>query len=131
MTASSLSLSTIQALAGTTVASTSAGVIAWTSPFAALGLPLSVVFLALTGTAAGLLYQPPGGSRGRLFGLAFAYTIVSAALAVVLGEIPGFTFFKAVAPATALLFAFFAQTLFPVIRGALAERMKRTIGGDK
>jgi hypothetical protein len=131
MTASSLSLSTAQALAGTTVASTASGLIAWSTPFQAVGIGPAVIFMALAGTAAGLLWQPPGCSRGRLFGLAFVYTVVSAALAVVLGEIPGFTFFKAVAPATALLFAFFAHTLFPNIRDALAVRIRRSVGGEK
>lgn len=129
MTTTTLSLSSVQALSGTTVASTSAGIVAWSTPFAAVGVPAAVLFMALAGTAAGLLFQPPGSSRMRLFGLAFAFTMVSACAAIVLGEIPGFTFFKAVAPATALLFAFFAQTLIPVVREALAERAKRSIGG--
>jgi len=131
MTASTFSLSSIQALTGTTVGSTTAGIVAWSWPFAAGTPTAAVVFMALAGTAAGLLFQRPGGSRARLFGLAFAYTVVAASAAIVLGEVPGFTFFKAVAPATALLFAFFAQTLIPVLRDALAERASRSIGGGK
>ena len=129
MSASTLSLSTIQTLAGASVVSTSAGLVAWSSPFDAVGVPAAVVFMALTGTAAGLLCQPPGGSRARLYGLAFAYTVFAASAAIVLGEIPGFTFFARVAPATALLIAFFAQTLLPVLREALRARVKRSIGG--
>lgn len=126
----SVSLSTIQTLAGTTVASTAAGLLTWGGPFEAVGIAPAILFMALAGTAAGLLFQPPGGSRLRLFALAFVYTAVSAALAVVLGEIPGFTYLRKVAPATALLLAFFAQTLIPVIRDALAARARRSIGGS-
>lgn len=129
MTASSLSLTSIQAAAGTTVATTSVSIFTWGWPFEAVGLPVAVLFMALIGTACGLVFQQPGGSRARLFCLAFAYTMVSASVAIVLGQIPGFTFFNAVSPATALLFAFFAQTLIPVLRDALAERAKRSIGG--
>lgn len=131
MSASSLSLPTIQTLSGTTVASTSAGLVAWSLPFDAIGVPAAVLFMALTGTAAGLLCNRPGGSRARLYGLAFAYTVFAAAAAMVIGEIPGFTFFKAVAPATALLIAFFAQTLLPVVTDALSARVKRWIGDGK
>lgn len=131
MSASSLSLSTVKALAGTTVASTSAGLVAWSIPFDAVGIPVAVLFMALTGTAAGLLCQPPGGSRGRMFALAFAYTAFAAAGAIVLGALPGFAFFRAVAPCVALLIAFFSQTLLPVIREALAERARRAIGGGQ
>ncbi|HEY5804851.1 MAG TPA: hypothetical protein VIT90_14255 [Lysobacter sp.] len=129
MTASSLGIPSIQALAGTTVASTSAGLVAWSSPLAEIGVPAAVLFMALTGVAAGLLCNPPGGTRKRLFGLAFAYMAVSAAAAVVLPEFPMLAWLKPVAPATALLLAFFAQTLIPVVGAALAERAKRSIGG--
>lgn len=122
---------TAQALAGTAVASTSAGMIAWVSPFAAVGIPAAVVFMSLTGTAAGLIYNPPGVTRRRMLGLAFVYTAVSAAAAIVIGEIPGAAFFKPVAPAVGLLFAFSAHTLLPAIRDALVARVKRIIGGAK
>lgn len=129
MSASSLSVASIQALTGTAVASSSAGLVAWSLPFDAVGVPAAVLFMALTGTAAGLVFEQPGGSRARLFGLAFAYTVFAAAAAIVLGQIPGFTFFAKVAPATALLIAFLAQTLIPAIRDALKERARRSIGG--
>ena len=132
MSATSLSFSSVhQALAGTAAASSGAGLVAWSLPFDSVGLPLAVLFMALTGTAAGMIMQPPGGARLRMFGLAFAYTVFAASAAIVLGEIPGFTFFRKVAPATALLIALFAQTLLPVLREALAERARRTIGGGK
>ncbi|MGH8080003.1 MAG: hypothetical protein ACREP7_05465 [Lysobacter sp.] len=110
MSASTLSLSSIQALTGTTVVSTSAGLVAWSIPFESVGIGPAVIFMALTGAAAGMLWQPPGGSRGRLFGLAFVYTVVAAALAVVLPEFELLAWLKPVAPATALLLAFFSQT---------------------
>lgn len=131
MTASTLSLSAVQALASTTVVSTGAGFLAWASPFTAVGFPASVMFMALTGSAAGLIHNAPGGSRARMFSLVFVYTMVAAALAIVLGEIPGFTFFRAVAPATALLIAFFAQALLPVFKDAIVKRIERTVGGAK
>lgn len=129
MSASTLSLSTAQALTGTTVASTATGLVAWSWPFQAVGIGPAVLFMALAGTAAGLLWQPPGGSRGRLFALGFVYTVVAAALAVVGPEFQLLAWLKPVAPALALLIAFFAQTLVPVIRDALAERARRSIGG--
>lgn len=129
MTASTLNLASIQALAGTTVASTGAGFVTWALPFHAVGIGPAVLFMALAGTAAGLIFQPPGGSRAKLFGLAFVYTVVAAASAVVAGQF--FEALKAVAPATALLLAFSAQTAIPVFREALAERIKSTIGGGK
>lgn len=126
-----VSLSTAQTLAGASVASATAGILSWTWPFTVIGVPASVLSMALLGTAAGLLCNRPGGNRARLFGLAFAYTAVAASAAMVLGVIPGFTFFKAVAPATALLLAFFAHTLIPVVKDALAQRLKRSIGGGE
>jgi hypothetical protein len=130
MTASSLSLTTIQTLSGTTVASVTGGLLAWTWPFDAVGIGPAVLFMAMAGTASGMLFQPPGGSRLRLFGLAFAYTSVAAATAVVLPEFKLLAWLKPVAPATALLAAFFAPTLIPVVRDALAARARRTLGGD-
>ncbi|MGH8076841.1 MAG: hypothetical protein ACREPE_05885 [Lysobacter sp.] len=129
MTASTLSVSTIQTLTGTTVASTASGLFAWTGPFEAIGIAPAVLFMALAGTAAGLIFQPPGGSRRRLFGLAFAYTAVASAAAIVLPEFPLLAWLKPVSPAVALLLAFFAQTLVPIVAAALAERAKRSIGG--
>ena len=86
--------------------------------------------MALTGTALGLLFTPPGGGRGRLFALALIYTVVSASLAVVLAEIPGLDFLQRIAPVIALLLAFFAQTVIPALRDAINARLKRTIGGE-
>lgn len=130
MSASSLSLSTVQTLTGTAVASTSAGLVAWTSPLTAVGISAAVLFMALTGTAAGMLWNPPGGySRWRLFALGFAYTAVSAAGAMVLPAAPLLGWLKPVAPCTALLLAFFAQTLVPAVGAALAERARRSLGG--
>lgn len=131
MAASSLSASTAQALTGTTVASTAGGFVAWTWPLHAVGLGPAVLFMALAGTAAGLVSQTPDCTRARLFGMAFAYTLVAAALAVVLPEFAPFAWLKPVAPATALLIAYFAQTLVPAVGHALADRVRRSIGGAK
>ena len=131
MGASSLSASTVHALTNTTVASTASGLVAWSWPLDAVGMAPAVLFMALAGTAAGLLTQPPGCTRRRLFALVFGYTLVAAALAVVLPEWSPFAWLKPVAPATALLFAYFAQTLLPAVATALADRAKRVIGGAK
>ncbi|MFD1296449.1 hypothetical protein ACFQ4Q_07365 [Lysobacter gummosus] len=122
-------LLSIPTLTGTAAASSSLGVIAWTSPLAHVGVPAAVLCMAFTGVACGLLVNKPGGSRKRLYGLALAYTAVSACIAIVVPSFPGLGFLQPVAPAMALLVAFFAQSLIPVIGEALAERLKRDIGG--
>lgn len=117
-----------QTLAGTATASAASGVAA-ASLWDVIGIGPAVLFLALAGTALGLLFTPPGGGRGRLFALALIYTVVSAALAVLLGEIPGLDFLKRIAPVVALLLAFFAQSAIPALRDAIDARLKRTVGG--
>lgn len=115
-----------QALAGTAAASAASGVVA-SNAWEAIGIGPAVLFMALTGTALGLLFTPPGGGRGRLFALALIYTAVSSALAVLLSELMNVPRLAAV---IALLLAFFAQTLIPALREALHARLKRTIGGE-
>ena len=127
--AASNTVAQAQALASTAVASAASGVAA-TSAWEAIGIGPAVLFMALTGTALGLLFTPPGGGRGRLFALALIYTVVSASLAVVLAEIPGLDFLQRIAPVIALLLAFFAQTVIPALRDSINSRLKRTIGGD-
>lgn len=117
-----------QALAGTAAASTASGVAA-ASAWQAIGFGPAVLFMALTGTALGLLFSPPGGSRGRLFALALIYTLVSAALSVLLSEMLSLADHRFDA-ALALLLAFFANSALPALRSAINERLKRTIGGQ-
>lgn len=111
-------------LASTVVVSAGMGYIAIISPFEIVGVPAAVVFMALIGTSAGMIVHKQEGGRARLFSLVFAYTAASSALAVLLGQIPGLTFFSSVAPATALVVAFFAQSLVPALREALVNRVK-------
>ena len=115
-----------QALASTAAASAASGLAASTA-WEAIGIGPAVLFMALTGTALGLLFTPPGGGRGRLFALALIYTAVSAALAVLLAELMSIPRLGAV---IALLLAFFAQTVIPALRDAINARLKRTIGGE-
>lgn len=115
-----------QALASTAAASAASGLAASTA-WEAIGIGPAVLFMALTGTALGLLRSPPGGGRGRLFVLALIYTAVSAALAVLLAELMSIPRLGAV---IALLLAFFAQTVIPALRDAINARLKRTIGGE-
>lgn len=119
---------TAQTLAATATASAASGVAA-TSLWQVIGIGPAVLFMALTGTALGLLFSPVGGSRARLFALAVIYTVVSAALAVLLAEIPGLDFLKRIAPVLALLLAFFAQSAIPALRDAINARLQRTVGG--
>lgn len=133
MSASSLGISSAQALVGTAVASTGAGVglLGWIAPpLTAVGLSAAVLFMALAGTAAGLLWNPPDGSRPRLFALAFVFTVVAAALTVVVVASPWLAWLKPVAPCLALVLAFFSQTILPALGTALADRARRTIGGN-
>ncbi len=121
-------IATAQTLAGTAVAS-AAGGIAMPDFWAAIGISPSVLFMALSGTALGLLFTPPGGSRRRLFVLAVIYTMVSAALAVLLSELLDLAAHRFDA-ALAMLLAFFAQSAIPALREAINARLKHTVGGS-
>ena len=57
-------LAQAQTLAGTAAASAASGVAA-SSVWEAIGIGPAVLFMALTGTALGLLFTPPGGGRAR------------------------------------------------------------------
>lgn len=120
-------LAQAQALAGTAAASAASGIAA-TTAWEAIGIGPAVLFMALTGTALGLLAAPPGGGRGRLFTLALIYTAVSAALAVLLSELMDIPRLAAV---IALLLAFFAQSVLDATGSALKKRIHRSIGGDR
>ena len=122
-------LAQAQTLAGTAAASAASGVAA-SSVWEAIGIGPAVLFMALTGTALGLLFTPPGGGRGRLFVLALVYTVVSAGMAVLIAEFAGSKSMQRVSPVIALLLAFSAHTTIPALRDALNSRIKRTVGGD-
>ena len=124
--AASNTVAQAQALASTAVASAASGVAA-TSAWEAIGIGPAVLFMALTGTALGLLRSPPGGGRGRLFTLALIYTAVSAALAVLLSELMSIPRLGAV---IALLLAYYAGQTVDATGAALKKRINRTIGGD-
>ena len=124
--AASNTVAQAQALASTAVASAASGVAA-TSAWEAIGIGPAVLFMALTGTALGLLRSPPGGGRGRLFTLALIYTAVSAALAVLLSELMSIPRLAAV---IALLLAYYAGQTVDATGAALKKRINRTIGGD-
>lgn len=117
-----------QTLAGTAVASATSGIVA-PDFWAAIGINPSVLFMALAGTALGLLFTPPGGSRRRLFVLSVIYTMVSAALAVLLSELLDLADHRFDA-ALAMLLAFFAQSAIPALRESINDRLKNTIGGN-
>ena len=120
-------LISVKVLIGTAVTS-AAGGLAASSIWESIGIAPSVLFMALCGTALGLLFVPPGGGRGRLFALAVIYTVVSAALAVLLSELLDLADHRLDA-ALALLLAFFANTAIPALRESVNERLKRTVGG--
>lgn len=116
-------LTQAQALATTAAASTAAGTL-WQT----IGIGPSVLFMALAGTALGLLFSPPGGSRIRLFVLAIIYTVVSAALAVLLAEFLDFAAHR-FDSLLALVLAFCANSALPALRVAINARLKHTIVG--
>lgn len=124
--AASNTIAQAQALASTAAASAASGVVASTA-WEAIGIGPAVLFMALTGTALGLLRSPPGGGRGRLFTLALIYTAVSAALAVLLSELMSIPRLAAV---IALLLAYYAGQTVDATGAALKKRINRTIGGD-
>ena len=115
-----------QTLASTAAASAAGGVFA-SSAWEAIGIGPAVLFMALTGTALGLLRSPPGGGRGRLFVLALVYTVVSAALGVLLAELMSIPRLAAV---IAVLLAYYAGQTVDATGAALKKRINRTIGGD-
>lgn len=121
-------LVTTKFLAGTAITGAVGGV-ATASIWETIGIAPSVLFMALCGTALGLLFVPPGGSRGRLFALTVIYTVVSAALAVLLSELLDLADHRLDA-ALALLLAFFANTAIPALRESVNDRLKRTVGGN-
>lgn len=129
MTTPTEPLLSIPALSGTAAVSTYAGVVAWTWPLSHVGVPAAVLCMAFAGVACGLLVNRPGGPRWRMYLLALAYAVVSACIAIVVPSFPGLDFLRSVAPALALLVAFFSQSLIPVLGDALAKRIKREIGG--
>lgn len=105
--------------------------VAVSAPFSALGIGAAVLFMAMTGVAAGLLLNPPGISRWRLFAKAFALTMLSAASATVLPEMAITAWLKPVTPPIALLIGFFSQALLPVLTEALKTRTRNFIGGEQ
>ena len=119
-----------QALASSIVASSCAALLSLSGPLAATGVTAAILFMAFTGTAAGLLCSTPTGTRRRLFGLAFAYTAFAAGLAIFVPHIPGCAWMRPAAPSMGLLVAFFAQFLVPVVGPAIAARFRRYIGGN-
>jgi hypothetical protein len=125
MDATANTLAQAQTLATTAAVSTATATAA--TAWDAIGIGPAVLFMALTGTALGLLMEPPGGGRGRLFALALIYTVVSAALAVLLAELLGI---QRLAGVLAVLLAFAAQTTIQALRDAIKSRVRRTIGGE-
>ena len=123
-TATSLTVTVPLSIAGASV-----GVATWPVLFQAVGIPPSVLTMAAVGAITGLLFQRPRGSRWRVFGLAYAYTVVSAAAVVVIQKLSMFAWVGDVAAAAALLLAFFSQHLLPITRDALTSRVKKLIGG--
>ncbi|MCL6619730.1 MAG: hypothetical protein K6T33_08065 [Thermomonas hydrothermalis] len=117
-----MALANAQTLAGTAAASTAGGLAAWE-----IGIGPAVLFMALAGTALGLLFSPPGGSRARLFVLALVYTMVSAATAGLLAELLSLD--HRLDAAIALLLAFFANSAIPALRTAINDRVHTAIGG--
>lgn len=108
-----------------------AGALTWLWwPIQSASLPPSVLFWALIGTGIGLFLQPPVGSRARTFGLGFCYTLLAAAVAVVMVTFAVLDFLRPVAPLIAMLIASGAQMWLPEAREAVRIRIRRSLSGD-
>lgn len=113
------------------VAPVAAGTLTWLWwPIQSAALPPSVLFWALVGTGIGLFLQPPDGSRARTFGLGLCYTLLAAAVAVVMVQFSVLAFLRPVAPLIAMLTASGAQMWLPEAREAIRTRIRRTLSGD-
>ena len=106
--------------------STAAAAATWASPLSYLGIPPPVALMALAGTTAGLIVQPPAAmGRRAMLGLTFCFTLFAIGFSMFIGFLPGMAWEKEAAPFTALLLGFFAQTIVP----AVGRRFKREISG--
>lgn len=101
-----------------------AALLTWTSPFAFVGVPAPVVFMAFAGAAAGLILQPPQVTRLRMFAWALAFTLFGAVVTVVIGVLPHMEWTREAAPAIAGLLSLFAQALVPAVRDRLGREVK-------
>lgn len=103
--------------------STIAAAATWSTPFDFIGLPAPVVFMAFAGTAAGLVLQPPKGTRRTMFLLTLALTFFASVATVFLGKIPHMEWTLDASPAIAGLLGLFAQALVPAVRRRLASEV--------
>jgi hypothetical protein len=104
--------------------STATAAATWSSPLAYLGIPAPVALMALAGTTAGLIVQPPSTtSRRAMIGLTFAFTVVSIGVAMLLPFIPGFSWAKEAQGFIALVLGFFAQTVIPAAKRRLSHEI--------
>lgn len=104
--------------------STIAAAATWSAPFAFIGIPAPVVFMAIAGAAAGLIVQPPAMSRIAMLLITLAFTFFGASAAVLVGAVPGFGWVHDAAPAAAGIVAFFSQALVPAVRDRLKREVK-------
>jgi hypothetical protein len=125
--ATTTSLTTSSLLASAT---TGAGLAIGNVLFDAIGIPPTVLTMAAIGAITGLLFQRPAGSRWRVFGLAYVYTVISAAGVMLIQQLPVLAWIGSVAPVAALLLAFFAQQLLPIFRDGLVSLVKNRFGGS-
>lgn len=96
----------------------------WSAPFAFVGVPAPVVFMAFAGAATGLIVQPPAMSRVAMLLTTLAFTFFAASAAVLVGAVPGFRWVQDAAPAAAGVVAFFSQALVPAVRDRLKREVK-------
>lgn len=101
-----------------------AAVMTWSEPFAFVGIPAPVVFMAFAGAAAGLILQPPKVTRARMFAWALAFTLFGTMATVVLGVLPHMGWSREAGPAIAGLLSLFAQALVPAVRDRIGREVK-------
>lgn len=128
MTTATLSAIYVKTTMITVLASFSTALYVWSSALEAVGLSNLILFTSLVGSALGAVYQDPGVPRKRLFTLVLIYTVIGAALAIIIPEILGWDWAKRVAPLFALLVSFGLHD--PGIKNRLIKRARKELDGD-
>lgn len=109
------------AMSGTGAAAASLAVSDVTSRY--IGVPAPVVIAAVIGTIAGIALGDPITPRGKLFGHAFAYTVLGAAVASFLPFLMGWKLDEPMRAALAVAASAIMRWLWP----AITENLKNAV----
>jgi hypothetical protein len=103
--------------------STVAAAATWNSPLVFIGVPPALAFMAIAGSAGGLIVQPPVVTRRTMIALTVAFAFIATCATIAISAVPAFAFIKDVEPAVGGILAFFAQTLVPAARARLTREV--------